>query len=291
MGLFHLLQQKSNGRTSLMRGAQLHLIALALASLLIALGCANVTTPLSPVAAPSASLKMVVGYLSQNDLPDSLALLPPPPSPDSAAFAADQDAYRMTRVLRDTPRWAAAAEDADLTFPAVTATFSCALDAPITEEATPHLYNLMRRTRADASLGTTKAKDHYQRTRPFVVNKEATCAPRDEPALMKNGSYPSGHTTTGWTWALILTEVAPDRTDAILARGYAYGWSRVVCGAHWQSDVNAGFILAAAVVARLHADPAFRTQLEAAKAEVANARAKALKPTRDCKAEAAALAF
>jgi acid phosphatase (class A) len=40
----------------------------------------------------------------------------------------------------------------------------------------------------------------------------------------------------------------------------------------------------------LHADPAFRADLEAAKAEVAAIRAKGLKPTRDCTAEAAALA-
>jgi len=45
----------------------------------------------------------------------------------------------------------------------------------------------------------------------------------------------------------------------------------------------------AGTVSRLHADPAFRADLEAAKAELASVRAKGLKPTRDCKAEAGAL--
>jgi acid phosphatase (class A) len=43
-------------------------------------------------------------------------------------------------------------------------------------------------------------------------------------------------------------------------------------------------------VARLHADSAFKTDLEAAKTEVAAARARGLKPRRDCEAEASALA-
>ena len=48
--------------------------------------------------------------------------------------------------------------------------------------------------------------------------------------------------------------------------------------------------MGAAAVARLHADPAFRAELEAAKAELAAVRAKGLKPTRDCQAEADVLA-
>ena len=44
-------------------------------------------------------------------------------------------------------------------------------------------------------------------------------------------------------------------------------------------------------VARLHADPAFRADLKAAKAEVAALRARGSNPTRDCKAEAEALAY
>ena len=48
--------------------------------------------------------------------------------------------------------------------------------------------------------------------------------------------------------------------------------------------------MGAATVAVLHADSVFRADLEYAKGELATARSKGLKPTRDCKAEAAALA-
>ena len=45
------------------------------------------------------------------------------------------------------------------------------------------------------------------------------------------------------------------------------GQSRVICGYHWQSDVDAARIISAAIVARLHADPAFQAQLAKAKKE------------------------
>ena len=41
----------------------------------------------------------------------------------------------------------------------------------ISEQATPNLNMLLRRTLTDAGLATYKAKNHYQRTRPFVALK------------------------------------------------------------------------------------------------------------------------
>ena len=108
---------------------------------------------------------------------------------------------------------------------------------------------------------------------------------------MTDGSYPSGHSSLGWAWALILSEIDPEHSDAILARGRAFCESRVVCGVHWQSDVIEGRFMGASTVARLHADPVFRADIEAAKAELAAVRAKGLKPIRDCEAEAKAMAL
>ena len=77
---------------------------------------------------------------------------------------------------------------------------------------------------------------------------------------------------------------------AILARGRAFGQSRLVCNAHWQSDVTEGRFIGAATVALLHAEPQFLTDFAAAKAELAAARANHLPPQRDCKFEKEALA-
>ena len=89
----------------------------------------------------------------------------------------------------------------------------------------------------------------------------------DEEDLRHNGSYPSGHTILGWSAALLLTEMAPDMADTVLARGYMYGQSRVIAGFHWQSDVDAGRLCASAAVARLHADKRFMKLMKKAKKE------------------------
>ena len=271
---------------------RLSMRALLLATLAALLAGCQTPPPTSP-AAVGELLKgsgYLNGYLNPKQLPNSLALLPPPPAADSAQQAADLDTYKRTRALRDTPRWALATKDANLTFPAAASTFECALQMPISQQATPNLNMLLRRTLADAGFATYAAKDKYNRQRPFVVAGGATCTPGEEAALAKDGSYPSGHTSIGWAWALVLTQAAPQNMDALLQRGYAFGQSRVICGAHWQSDVDAGRVIGAAAVARLHSDETFKAQLALARDEIAQAQARGSKPTVDCTAEAAALA-
>jgi acid phosphatase (class A) len=230
------------------------------------------------------------GYLAPEDAPDSASLLPPPPAEGSAGSELDREASDAALLLRGTPRWDLAADDAVADFPAAAATFSCAVDLPLTPQQTPNVYMLLRRSMTDAGRATAGAKDRYDRDRPFEVNRKPICTPRDRDFLRDNGSYPSGHAAAGWAWALILAELAPDRADAILARGLAYSESRVVCNVHWASDAAAGRVMGAALVARLHGDPVFRAQLDKARAEIAALRAGGSHSTRDCAAEASALA-
>lgn len=229
------------------------------------------------------------GFLAQSALPDSLNLLPPPPSPNTAAWARDEEARASTLPLRKTARWKLARLDADLMFPQPAKNFSCAMGIPIDEKNTPNVYQLMQKLLTDAGLSTYGAKNHYNRTRPFVVHSEATCTPDQEGILRGDGSYPSGHTAAGWAWALSLVEINPSRTDQLLQRAREFGQSRVICNAHWQSDVDNGKEMGAATFARLHADAEFRNKIAAAKAEVENAQRAGLKPEGDCSAEAAAI--
>jgi acid phosphatase (class A) len=183
------------------------------------------------------------------------------------------------------PRWDMATKDAVLSFPEAAVTFSCALNAPITEQESPRIYSLMRRTMVDGGRSTAQAKDAYKRARPFMVNNRPLCTPDREQALRADGSYPSGHSAIGWVWALVLTEVASDRADALLARGRAFGDSRLACNVHWPSDVEEGRTMGAATYARLHAEPEFRADVEAARQEMTALRAKNLPPMRDCAVE------
>jgi membrane-associated phospholipid phosphatase len=240
---------------------------------------------------PELKLGALQGYLDPKAMPDSLALIPPPPAPGSAAFALDVEVAQNTFALRNTPRFALAASDFELNVPNFVRVFSCALNTQITKENAPYLYNLLSRAFSDIGGSTYAAKNHYKRTRPFQYNHEPLAAPEARAFLEKDPSYPSGHSALGWGYALILTELAPDRTDEILARGRAFGESRIMCNHHWFSDVVWGRFMGAATVARLHADPTFLADLEAAKAEFAALRAKSVPPTGDCQAEAAALAL
>lgn len=247
-------------------------------ALLLVAGCAapSAKPPISASDVPEvrAGSGVLIGYLPRAELPDSLALLPAPPVPGSARAAADEEAYRAAKQA--TPeRRQMAISDTQLSFPKAAEVFSCSLGIQVTEAETPHLYMLLRRTLADAGLSTYRAKDHYKRVRPFVQYKERACDPHEEPRLVNDGSYPSGHSALGWAWALVLTEIAPERSKDILARGYAFGQSRVVCGVHWQSDVDAGRLMGSAAVARLQSDPLFLAQKAEAKAEFAAAKARA----------------
>lgn len=208
------------------------------------------------------------GYLLPEQMPNSLLLVPPPPEEGSAAWAMDMEIAAGYVAMEDEARKAQAAMDAELHFPEATEAFNMVLDLKISEESTPMVYMILRRTLADAGLSTYAAKDHYQRPRPFMFNGGATCTPEEEEYLREDGSYPSGHTAIGWAWALILTELFPEQADVILERGKEFGISRNVCNVHWHSDVVAGRFMGAAAVARLHANADFLIDMEAAKAEI-----------------------
>jgi len=229
------------------------------------------------------------GYL-KDAAPDSLAISPPPPEPGSIWAELDETLAKQAVALRGSARFEQAARDAQMQFPESAGHFACAVGIPINEEHTPTLYRMLRRTQVDAGhYAVHHAKDHYKRARPFMVSGEPTCTPDHEPGLRLNGSYPSGHTAIGWTWALMLAEIAPDHATEILNRGRSYGHSRVVCNVHWYSDVVQGQALAASLMAGLNGNAEFAADLAKAREEVAAARALDLPLPHDCAAEAAAL--
>ena len=129
---------------------------------------------------PELGLGALQGYLDPKTLPNSLALIPPPPLAGSAALAHDEEVAKSSFPLRDTPRFALAASDFDLKLPHLINDFSCALKAPITKENAPYLYTLMSRAFSDLALSTYAAKNHYQRQRPFQAepptDRRSRCA-------------------------------------------------------------------------------------------------------------------
>ncbi len=240
--------------------------ALLISTLLFSVTAGAAVSP----AGDDATTKPHLYYLTNSQSIDSLALLPPPPAIGSIAFLNDQAMYEQGRLLRNTPRGRQAAEDANLDSGGIATAFSAAFGRDITAKQTPQLHKLLTNMIEDAGdLATRSAKQHYMRVRPFAFYQVSTCNTRQQGELATNGSYPSGHTSIGWATALVLAEINPQRQNQILKRGYELGESRVICGYHWQSDVDAARIVASAIVATLHTSPAFMQQLAKAKAEFA----------------------
>jgi acid phosphatase (class A) len=211
-----------------------------------------------------------VGYLDAKALDGRVVLLPPP-AVDSPHGRADRTMFDETRALEGSERWKTAIVDNDLWGGGALKRFSCALGVELGERQTPTAWKMLHRIELDVRTVGGPAKAYFRRERPLIGNDKPICVPRED-WMKTNFSYPSGHSMTAWTWALILTEAAPDKADALLKVGREGGDSRVVCGVHFLSDVEAGRTLGSAMVARLHAEPAFAADLAKAKREIATAK-------------------
>ena len=233
---------------------------------------------------PAASL---AGYLGSAEVPDATSIIGPPPAAGTGTKVGDDRTYRLTRRLEGSARWQLAQRDADYSLTAVLSDFSCAAGRLLAPAGSPVLGTLVGRALADAVTAARNAKQIYRRPRPFVEHGGAICIAKD-PSLTASYSYPSGHSTTGWMSGLVLAAVFPANAEAILARARAYGDSRVVCGVHYESDVAAGRLVAAAVFARLEATTEFRADLERAREEAKGAPAANPDAAR-CALDAAAL--
>ena len=206
--------------------------------------------------------------LDSMQMPNAVYFLPAPPDTASAAFQYDKAQYRWGKEQRkDSTRLAIAVNDAIWSIDNICKIYSGVLGFEISEQNAPAIYRMLTLGLLTTDQAGKLPKNHYMRTRPYVFYNEPTIYPSDEAWLRTNGSYPSGHTILGWSAALLLTEMVPDKADTIMARGYMYGQSRVIAGYHWQSDVDAARLVASAAVARLHADKRFIKLMKKARRE------------------------
>lgn len=210
------------------------------------------------------------GYLAPEARPDLTTVLAPPPEPGSPRDRANAEIFRQTRALEDGPRWALATSD-------VTGDmydhFAEALGVRLSSQQAPALTALLNRSGDDRSV-VGAAKDHWGTRRPYIGTDLAICEAKSDH-LAGNPDYPSGHSAHGMHVAMILAELAPQRADALYARGRDFAESRYICGSHSYSAAEAGILSGAVIYGAEQRSETFRRDMRAARAEVQAALARA----------------
>lgn len=203
-------------------------------------------------------------YLTDETRPDGTKWLPPHPSTTGGEFANDFYYYQWGKAQRDSATVAQAVWDEGAELYQV---FSEVLGFPLSHETTPEIVLLAEAAVTDAHAANKKVKDYYQRRRPFATFNEPSLKPEEDPEEALTFSYPSGHSSRGWMFALTLCTVAPERTEIIMARAYKYALNRVICGHHWKSDIDASLMLTAGVFANIVVTDSYQKQLAKARKE------------------------
>lgn len=222
-----------------------------------------------------AALVLAVGFAHAGEAPapgflKSPALtgftLPAPPAEGSEIARIDLAEVRANHPAPQSPAWQDAIADARAYLaPDIISRFNDVTERDLRAAERPQLMKLLTRMRPEMEKISSDNKALYKRNRPYAQHSDVT--PCSTDYLVKDQSYPSGHSFVGYTTALVLADVFPERADAILARGVRYSNNRVVCGVHYPSDVAQGRFIAAAYIAAARQNPAFAAGLDCAKRE------------------------
>ena len=203
-------------------------------------------------------------YLTDENRPDGTKWLPDPPSMVGGEFANDFYFYQWGKTQREgiigeQALWDESAE--------LYQVFSDAMGITLSYSDTPEILLLAEASTSDAYAANKKAKNYYQRRRPFVKFNEPSLKPEEDETEALEYSYPSGHSSRGWMFALVLSTVAPEKTEMLMERGRQYAINRVICGHHWKSDIDASLMLIAGIFANVVVTEAYQQQLVKARAE------------------------
>jgi acid phosphatase (class A) len=210
--------------------------------------------------------KFPEGYFTDETRPKDYDFIKAPPSLTGGDFANDFYYYQWGRKQRETEGVSEQAifdEAAQLY-----EVFSHkVLGFELNHETTPEILRLCERAVSDAIPANTTVKNIYQRQRPFATFNDPSLKPEEDEEEAKTFSYPSGHSTRGYIFALTLITVMPELTTQIMERAQEYAINRIICGHHWKSDIDASLLLASGVFANIVCTDEFQEQLIKARAE------------------------
>jgi acid phosphatase (class A) len=239
---------------------------------------------LMATAPPVLGASSAAGLAAQVDI---IQLLPPPPAENSAEQQAD-----LAAVL-DAQR--AAHADGSIAHAMADVQQSCgrfsdALGEDLTSARGTKVLAFLDQTAHRGALIAGPAKKYWKRTRPYAfsaqVERLADMSPRGQspPAAgvadagnaarqmmagdAAHSSYPSGHATFGTVCTILLAAMVPEKRAALFARNLDYDHSRMVVGAHFPSDLEAGRIAGTLAAELLLQDRQVQRQLAEARSRL-----------------------
>ncbi len=107
---------------------------------------------------------------------------------------------------------------------------------PLDEKQIDIVNPLFDQLRTEVGFYIGQIKRQYNRTRPYDYLKDLTpCTPTE-----KSLSYPSGHATLAIVYALVLSDMFPDKTIQFKHRADVIAQDRVLAGVHHPSDIVGG---------------------------------------------------
>ncbi len=185
--------------------------------------------------------------------------LPPPPAPGSPEDKADMKTLLDWQARRSEADCRAAVAQKDASFEEFFGDLK-----PFPEPESPEAKTLLFRVFFDTDKIVSAEKDRYPRPRPFLENGEL------EPCLgrIPENAYPSGHAVLSRVYALLLSDLAPERAAEFIARGDRDALNRVIGGVHHPSDIEAGKLLGSEIYAEMKKNPDFIKDLGKVKAQL-----------------------
>ncbi len=195
---------------------------------------------------------------------DPSRILPPPPALDSGIQAAEMAELHRIQAERSQARLNQAAWDDQHQDWRL---FVQQLGPKFDMAALPATAKVMRAVSHDMGIVSVRAKDYFKRPRPWVTDLSLKGCPISADTDPWS-SYHSGHTLYAFSAGVVLAGLMPDRAQTILERAQDFGYSRMVCGVHYRSDVAAGEAIGTIIGHDMLNSPKMQADLAAARAEL-----------------------
>ena len=144
--------------------------------------------------------------------------------------------------------------------------YSEALGSWFNSDNLPKTTALFNRVDAETKQAIEIAKHYFVRTRPLYWLETG------DPEKSNGYSYPSGHTTRAFVWAILLSNAFPDQTKALHSEARQKAWYRVILGRHFPADVRAGKIYGKFLASEFLKSPEFQKQWSLVVVELQAAR-------------------